>query len=65
MIMCMYKKIAISNWELYGKKGEYVAYLSSVLEKVDMLILREKNLGEEVYEQLASSLLSKSGERKE
>ena len=65
MIMCMYKKIAISNWELYGKKGEYVAYLSSVLEKVDMLILREKNLGEEAYEQLASSLLLKSGERKE
>lgn len=75
MIMCMYKKIAISNWELYweqkenhiGKKSEreYVKFLSTILEKVDLLILREKSLGEEAYGKLASYLLEEAGENKE
>lgn len=61
MIMSTFKRIAVSNWELYQKSHgtdkveayvEHLVKLQQGKDKPDMLILREKNLSEEAYQKL-------------
>lgn len=71
MIMYLYKKIAVTDRELFfggyrerveaGKescnKEAYIEHLVKLAEKVDLMILREKNLNIEEYKSLAQNLL--------
>lgn len=60
MIMYSYKKIAITNRKIFFEKRHmdpdfllYARYLAKLAEQVDLIILREKDLEESSYEQLA------------
>lgn len=64
MIMCTFKMIAVSNMELYQSAhgactldlyAEYLAQLVTSL-RPDMLIVREKNLSEEAYLELFTTV---------
>ena len=63
MIMCSYKKIAITNREIFQKyhpganSEEYAGYIRKLAEKLDYVILREKDLTEEKYEELAKVVI--------
>ena len=66
--MSTFKRIAVSNWELYQKYHgtdrieDYVNHLAGLEQSVyrpDMLILREKNLSEEAYEKLLEKVWKK------
>ena len=63
MIMCSYKKIAITNREIFRKyhpganSEEYAGYIRRLAEKLDYVILREKDLTEEKYEELAKVVI--------
>lgn len=67
MIMCLYKKIAITNRRIffdshaktckYGNFDAYVEYLVRLADVTDMIILREKDLSVEEYRLLADKLL--------
>jgi len=78
MIMYLYKKIAITDRELFfaahrekcrtGKEGAYIeeaykneAYIKHLVklaQRVDLMILREKNLSTEEYKSFAQNLLA-------
>lgn len=57
MIMCMYKKICITNRKLV--KGDYLIRIEKLARSkdIDMMILREKDLPEKEYEKLAEQVL--------
>ena len=63
MIMCSYKKIAITNREIFRKyhpganSEEYAGYIRKLAEKLDYVILREKDLTEAEYEKFARLVL--------
>lgn len=63
MIMCSYKKIAITNREIFRKyhpganSEEYAGYIRRLAEKLDYVILREKDLTEAEYEKFARLVL--------
>lgn len=63
MIMCSYKKIAITNREIFRKyhpganSEEYAGYIRRLAEKLDYIILREKDLTEAEYEKFARLVL--------
>ena len=63
MIMCSYKKIAITNREIFQKyhpganSEEYAGYIRRLAEKLDYVILREKDLTEAEYEKFARLVL--------
>lgn len=72
MTMYLYKKIAITDRELFWRFYRadcpavqetacnmeiYIDYLSKLAKQVDLIILREKNLGAEEYKSLAGHLL--------
>lgn len=75
MIMCSYKKIVVTNRKIffdshaatcrYGDYDAYVEYLVKLADAADMIILREKDLGRQEYEELAKKLFVKKAERKE
>lgn len=74
MIMCTFKIIAVSNWELYqkfhgGNLEEYTEYLAGLavlgIIRPDILIVREKNLPEKIYLQLFTQLWEKCESRRE
>ena len=57
MIMSMYKKICITNRHLV--EGDFLAKIEEVASgDVDLIVLREKDLTESAYEQLAKEVLS-------
>ncbi len=72
MIMYLYKKIAITDRELFFKayrekfktekenyiKEAYMEHLLKLTEKVDLMILREKNLDMEEYKNLVQNLFA-------
>lgn len=67
MIMSLYKKIAITNRELFFEihkescqtgNEDYAEHLAKLAERVDLIILREKNLSTEEYKGLAEELLA-------
>lgn len=59
----MYKKIAISNREIFFKyhanssQEDYAAHLAKICEITDFLILREKDLSPQDYTALAESVI--------
>jgi thiamine-phosphate pyrophosphorylase len=61
MIMYSYKKIAVTNRNIFFRKNQteetYVQYLARLADMVDMIILREKDLEESAYEKLAAAVL--------
>lgn len=69
MIMCLYKKIAITNRKIffdshekkceYGDPDAYVEYIARLAGMTDMIILREKDLDQEEYKALADKLLER------
>ena len=74
MIMSLYKKIAISNRQIFfashekvrdGDMEAYEFHLKKVAEQVSLLILREKDLSKEAYAHLAKLILSRMGDERE
>lgn len=71
MIMCSYKKIAITNREIFQKyhpganSEEYAGYIRRLAEKLDYIILREKDLTEAEYEKFARLVLDGCKETQE
>lgn len=63
--MCTFKRAAVSNWELYrsfhesGSREEYIEYLAKI--KSDLLIVREKEMGEEEYLKFFLALWERCG----